>query len=96
MTSKSIATEETDTHLLTTIEWISMPEYFTTGRLETGIRTKPDLDDFSLIQHGWMDWKDAHEFIKKCLAKGWDSRRINDAMEFLIERGRYRVKAEVI
>jgi len=91
MASEQLGKEYTATHFLTSIKWNSMPEYGGCGSVETGIRTvtdgTPDADSFCLIQHGWYRWQEAHEFIKKGLAKGWDAYRIGTLMQFLKERG---------
>lgn len=89
MPSTGLGHEYTDTHLLTSIMHNYMPEYGGSGSVETGVR---ELDgqgfkNFRLIQHGWHRWREAHEFIKKGLAKGWDVYRIDRAMQFLKDRG---------
>ena len=56
---------------------------------ESGIRfAQPDgsYDDFSLIQHGWIDFTKAENVILRTLAKGWRVSRIEDFMCRLRER----------
>lgn len=92
MASEQLGHEVTDTHLLTSIRWVPMPELFSRGSVETGVREVKDGQvvngSFQLIQHGWHRYEDAHTFIKKGLAKGWDVYRIDRAMQFLKERGK--------
>lgn len=89
--SKRLGWEQTDTHLLTHNEWHSMPEYFSRGSNETGIRRVENgqtVDDsFCLIQHGWYDWQKAGAVIKRLLAKGREPSRIADVMDYIKERG---------
>jgi hypothetical protein len=90
MASTPLGHEKTDTHLLTHIAWNSMPEYFSYGSNETGIR---DIRDgkvvegtFRLIQHGWTDWQWAGEIIKRLLAKGKDDYKIFKLMDYMKDR----------
>ena len=89
--SKWLGSEETPTHLLTHAEWNSMPEYFSRGSHETGIRRlqygKIVPDSFELIQHGWYDWQKAGEVIKRLLAKGKTPSRIHSVMTFIKDKG---------
>lgn len=100
MASKQLGVEKTDTHLLTHCEYNGMPEIFSYGTNETGIREVRDgeaVDNtFRLIQHGWYDWKAAGEFIKKALSKGWDAGRIDTAMQYLRDRKNTPPKAKTI
>lgn len=77
---------------LTHNRWIPDPYFNSDGQNETGIRRVVDgkVQDgsFRLIQHGWYDWKAAAEMIKRCLAKGWEIRRIDDFLEHLRDRRR--------
>lgn len=62
------------------------------GTIETGIRNG---DDFDCIQHGWPNWQEAGEIIKRCLTKNWDVDRIANFLEHLKDRRhRNRVKAK--
>ena len=82
--------EKTDTHFLTHNCWNSMPEYFSRGSNETGVRSVINgeiQDDFFLIQHSWYDWQKAGEVIKRLLGKGRTPRRVSDIMDYIKERG---------
>ena len=86
MPSTPIKSEDTGTHWLSTIRWNGCSE-IGYGSLETGIRDMKDgvpvQGSFRLVQHNWHRWEDAHDFIKKALAKGWDYHRIDKVMYFL-------------
>lgn len=87
--SVCLGKEKTETHFLTHNCWNSMPEYFSRGSNETGVRSVIGgeiQDDFQLIQHGWFDWQKAGEVIKRLLAKGRSPRRIADVMDYIKER----------
>jgi hypothetical protein len=83
--------ERTPTHRLTTL-------YFALSGLdggwravtETGVRTiKRGVvhSDLHIIQHGWVDYKAAHAFIKGLLERGVDAREItHEAMDAERER----------
>lgn len=100
MASKQLGQETTETHLLTHIEWNGMPEMFSYGSNETGIRDIKDgqvvAGSFRLIQHGWVNWKLAGEIIKLALRKGWDTDRICRLLENLDVRKRKNNKAKTI
>lgn len=88
--SKKLGSEKTDTHFLTHNNWNSMPEIFSRGSNETGIRSVKGgviQDDFFLVQHSWYDWQKAGEVIKRLLSKGRTPRRISDIMDYIKERG---------
>lgn len=87
--SVSLGVDKTSTHFLTHNCWNSMPEYFSRGSNETGVRTVVDgqvQDDFELIQHGWYDWQKAGEVINLLLTKGRAPRRIGEVMDYMKER----------
>lgn len=90
MTYKHLGTDVTETHVLTHGEWNSMPEMFSYGSNETGVRNKcgdeVDHSTFRLIQHGWLDWRAAGQFIIKALNKGWTVNKINSVMAYLKEK----------
>jgi hypothetical protein len=47
---------------------------------ETTIRSVKDgaiQDDFHLVEHGWVDYKAAHAFIRGLLENGMDAREID-------------------
>lgn len=89
--SQSLGSKQTATHLLTHCSWNSMPEYFSRGSNETGVRdvVKGEVikDSFRLIQHGWHDWRKAGDVIEKLLAKNKSIGRIADIMEYIKQRG---------
>jgi hypothetical protein len=70
---KQLKIDKTEKYCLTHAEWNSMPEYFSRGSNETGIRFIKDgevqREPFWLIQHGWHDYKLAGEIIKRLLNK---------------------------
>jgi hypothetical protein len=90
MTSIRLGEEHTETHLLTHAEWNSMPELFTRGSNETGVRRIQGgeimPDSFELIQHGWHDWRKAGEVIRRQFAKGKSASEIADLMDYLKDR----------
>jgi hypothetical protein len=90
MTFIRLGEERTETHLLTHAEWNGMPEMFSRGSNETGVRRVQGgeivPDSFELIQHGWYDWRRAGEVIKRQLAKGKNAREITDLMDYLKDR----------
>lgn len=100
MGSTKLGEDKTETHLLTHCEYNGMPEIFSYGSNETGVREILDGEivdnSFRLIQHGWRDWKAAGEFIKKALAKGWDAGRIYTAMQYLKDRKNAPPKARTV
>lgn len=71
--SKQLQIDKTEKYCLTHAEWNSMPEYFSRGSNETGIRfiknDEVQQEPFWLIQHGWHDYKLAGEIIKRLLDK---------------------------
>lgn len=79
--------DKTDKYLLTHAEWNSMPEYFSRGHNETGIRFikngEVQKEPFWLIQHGWSNYKKAGEIIKKLLDKGRNEYQIDAVLERL-------------
>lgn len=88
--STALGKEKTATHFLTHNCWNSMPEYFSRGSNETGVRSVVGgeiQDDFQLIQHGWLDWQKAGEVIKCFLAKGRSPRQIGDIMDYIKDHG---------
>lgn len=87
--SVAIGKEKTETHFLTHNCWNSMPEYFSRGSNETGVRSVVKgviQDDFQLIQHGWYDWQKAGEVIKRLLARGRTPYRIGEIMDYMKDR----------
>jgi hypothetical protein len=95
--SSQLGTDRTETHLITHASWNSMPHMFSYGSNETGIRRIENgivvNDSFELIQHGWHDWKQAGEVIKRLLEKGRSARRIYDVMEFIKDRNGLLLRA---
>jgi hypothetical protein len=88
--STSLGRELSATHLLTHNCWNSMPEYFSRGSNETGVRSVVNgevQDDFELIQHGWYDWRKAGEVIKRLLAKGRTPYQVAVVMGYIKDRG---------
>jgi hypothetical protein len=88
--STRLGEEMTPTHFLTHNAWNSMPEYFSRGSNETGVRLIRGGEvvngSFELIQHGWYDWRFAGEIIKRLLAKGKTPRQISDIMDYMKDR----------
>lgn len=100
MPSNPLGQETTDNLFITHIEWNGMPELFSYGSNETGVRkiVNGEIDNktFKLYQHGWHNWKAAGEFIKKAYAKGWDEHRIDKVMSYLRERKNTPPKGKTI
>jgi hypothetical protein len=69
-----------DKYLLTHAIWRNS---YGSVQPETGVRfARQDgtYDDFRLIQHGWLSFKDAENVILRGLNKGWSASRIEDLM----------------
>jgi hypothetical protein len=88
-----LAIDKNDKYCLTHAEWNSMPEYFSRGSHETGIRFikngEVQKEPFWLIQHGWDDYKKAGEIIKRLLDKGRNEYHIDNVLTRL-KRERFR------
>ncbi len=69
------------TVILTNALWKSSPE--------TGVRIN---GKFELIQHGWLNFDKANDFILKALSKGWDCWKLSEVMTWMHDNNRWETR----